>query len=294
MAIMQTLMRRRLVPMVVVIAFASGGGCSALQAIPTGNGSPESTDRAPTDTPYNAPASGRWSGTITLHGVINVNKTEPGHSDLDPSNVYYETWTTTEVTQLDATDTFTIAAVDDDDPAYGIHSVDLDGSATNSGTTLQRYVKLTDKQNSGCTWKQEDGGETSGSWSGSGTNVGEINFSEDGSYSIGIHADTNGEYAELPHHDWLKYNDISANCQVNFAPFDNPSPGGPLVEWVSSHLGESDVNGMGAVIEGSLNRSNPGSVVDGTSTWEMKSPEGFTMTVTWHLVHDSPIVLPHS
>jgi hypothetical protein len=225
--------------------------------------------------------------------VIAVDKTEPGHSDLDPSNTYYETWTTTEATHLDATDTFTIAAVDDDDLTYGIHSVDLDGLATNSGTTLQRYVRLTDKQNSGCTWKEEDGGETTGSWSGSGANVGEINFSEDGSYSIRIRADANGEYAELPHHDWLKYNDISANCTVKFAPFDNPSPGGPIVEWVSSRFGEEDVNGLVASIEGFLNRANPGSVVDGTRTWEMKSPEGFTVTVTWHLVHDGAIILPH-
>jgi hypothetical protein len=269
-------------------------GCSSITVGPgSSSRPPEPTFREDFTEPTPL-AGGHWTGTITFHGVVSVNKTEPGHSDLDPSNTYYETWVTTEVTQLDATDTFTIAAADDDDLTYGIHSVDLDGSATNSGTTLERSVKLTDKQNSGCTWKQEDGSETTGSWSGSGQNVGEIHFSEDGSYSIDIYADTNGEYAEVPHHDWLKYSEISANCEVNFAPFDNPSPGGPIVEWVSSHLEEDDVNGDGAFIEGRLNPSSPGSVVDGTSTWEMRYPEGFTMTVTWHLVHDSPIVVPHS
>ena len=51
---------------------------------------------------------------------------------------------------------------------------------------------------------------------------------------------------------------------------------------------------MYAVIEGELNPSNPGSVVDGSTTWEMRFPEGFTMTITWHLEHSSPIVLPHA
>lgn len=226
--------------------------------------------------------------------MININKTEPGHSDLDPSNTYYQTWVTTEVTQLDATDTFTIAAVDEYDPTYGIRPVDLGGTATNSGTTLQRYVTVWDKGNSGCTWKEEDGSETTGSWSGSGSSVGEMHFSEDGSYSIRIYADASGDGAELPHHDWLKYSDISANCEVNEAPYDLPSMQGPIIEWVSSHLEEADVNCVYAILEGELNPSNPGSVVDGTSMREMRFPEGFTMTISWHLVHDGPIVLPHS
>ena len=243
---------------------------------------------------------GRWTGTITLHGVINVDKTEDGHSDLPPENIYYETWTTTEVTQLDATDTFTITAADDPDVTYGIHAVDLTGTAANSGTTLERYLMLTNKRNSGCTWKEENGEETSGSWSGAGDSLGKLRFSEDGEYSIEIRADTsgpNGESApepELPHHTWLKYSDISANCEVNEAPFDLQEPRGPIVQWVSSSLGQADVKGEYSRIEGKLNASNPGSVVDGTTTWELSYPEGFTMTITWHLVHDSPIVLPHA
>ena len=265
-------------------AACTGGPGGAASAIPVVD---------PTDTPYNAPAGGSWSGTITFHGLINVNKTEPGHSDLDPSNAYYQTWVTTEVTQLDATDTFTIAAVDEYDPDYGIRAVDLGGTAANSGTTLQRYVTVWDKGNSGCTWKEENGDETTGSWSGNGDVVGELNFEDDGSYWIRIRAASEDQIV-VPHRSWLKYTDISANCEVNEPEYDRPDDGFPLVGWVSDHLEDSDVNLMDATIEGELNPSNPGSVVDGTSTWEMRSPEGFTMTITWHLVHDGPIVLPDS
>lgn len=79
---------------------------------------------------------------------------------------------------------------------------------------------------------------------------------------------------------------------LNQPEYDNPEDGFPLVGWVSGALEAADVNLMDATIEGELNPANPGSVVDGTSTWEMRSPEGFTMTITWHLVHDGPIVLP--
>ena len=242
-----------------------------------------------------AAAAGNWSGTITLHGVINVNKSEPGTDDLPVTNTYHETWVTTTVLQLDATDTFTIAAADASDLTYGISSVDLKGSAANSGSTEDRYQVLTNKQNSGCKWKQDEGEETSGSWSGSGDSVGELQFSEDGSYSMRIRADSNGEEPQLPHHDWLKYSDITgATCAVNNPPYDNPGTSAPAIVWVSSHLEESDVNYVTATIDGQLNASNPGTTVDGTKTWQMNSPEGFTMTVTWHLVHSQPIVLPHA
>jgi hypothetical protein len=265
--------------------------CSA--TIGPGGGATPTPFVDPTDTPYAGPATGTWTGTITFTGVINVDKTEPGHSDLDPNNTYYEEWVTTEATHLNATDTFTIAAADDDDLTYGIHSVDLQGSAANSGTTLERYVTVTDKGNSGCTWKQEDGDETTGSWSGSGSSVGELQFSEDGSYFIRIRADA-GDPAVVPHRYWLKYSDISANCEVNEPEFDNTEDGAPIVEWVSSHLGEADVDGTYISIEGQLNTANPGTTVDGTKTWEMAFPEGLTITITWHLVHSGPIVLPHS
>ena len=190
------------------------------------------------------------------------------------------------------TDTFTVNGVDDD-LTYGVHSVDFEGSAENAGTTLQRYVTVTDKQNSGCTWTQEDGTETTGSWSGSGDAVGDISFSEDGSYSINIRADSS-DYAELPERNWLSYSDISANCEINEPERDDTFPGAPIIEWVSSHLGDSDVDGLYAYIKGQANASNPGSVIDGSQSWEMETPEGFTMTATWHLVHSIPIVLPNS
>ena len=67
---------------------------------------------------------------------------------------------TSEQIQTDVTDTYNITAVDDDDLSYGMRSVDLGGDADNAGSTLQRSVTNWDKQNSGCTWDEENGEET--------------------------------------------------------------------------------------------------------------------------------------
>ena len=95
---------------------------------------------------------GTWTGTITLHGVINEDQTKDVSSG-DPGSTYYETGTTHDTTQVDATDTFNVTAKDDD-MTYGISSVDFEGSATNSGSTLERYIENWNKQNSGCTGKR--------------------------------------------------------------------------------------------------------------------------------------------
>lgn len=276
----------RIVAIVVLVLATVGCGATV------GPGATSTGFVEPTDTPYNGPSSGHWSGTITFHGVINVDKSGPGHSDLDPNNTYYESWVTTDTTQLDATDTFTIAAADEADLSYGISHVKLDGSAANSGTTLEHYSRATDKGNSGCTWKQDEGSETKGSWSGSGSLVGDMRFSEDGSYTIDIRADPSGDGAKVPHREWLKYSDISAACEISYPPYDNPSTQGPILEWVSSRLGDADVDLIYSDIEGQMSTGNPGSTVDGTKEW--KFSDGLTMTITWHLVHDGPIVLPHA
>jgi hypothetical protein len=267
-------------------------GCSGA-AGPVGTATPA----APTDTPGNAPLPGGWQGTITLHAVIDVNTTKDGHNG-DPGSVYYETYTTTELTQTDVTDTYTISAHDPDDLTYGIHEVDLAGSAANAGTTDERYVTTTQKSNSGCTWTDEVGTETSGSWNGSGKAEGTLQFNEDGSYSIDIRpglSGPNGESADspqLPYRNWEAISNLSAGC--NGTGYDNTTTQGPIVWWVSSLLGDPDINYIYSRIDGQMNTASPGSTADGTVTWEMASPQGLTMTITWHLVHDGPIVLPHS
>jgi len=60
---------------------------------------------------------------------------------------------------------------------------------------------------------------------------------------------------------------------------------GQYGEWAHSTLGSNN-------IEGSLNPANPGNAVDGSAMFETAFPDGI-LTVTWHLVHDGPITLPH-
>ncbi len=282
-------------PNVILVMLLVVAACGGAAVGPGGTATPyEATE--PDDTPYNGPAPGAWTGTITVRGVIDIDKTEDGSSG-DPGSTYYETYTTHDVTQADATDTFTITANDPDDITYGIDLVDLGGSAANAGTTLERYTTTSDKQNSGCTWTEEVGTETTGSWTGSGAAVGSLRFSEDGSYSIEIGADTTGpdgfaaEGPKLPHRIWDKITDLSAGCEGD--SLETTATEGPIVEWASSFLGSLDVNNIYARIDGQMDAANPGSVVDGEINWELSSPEGMTLTITWHLVHDGPISLPH-
>jgi hypothetical protein len=281
-------MRLVALSVVSVLAVACTGGA--------GSGASPTPFVAPTDTPYNGPARGAWSGTITVRGVIDVNKSENGSSG-DTGSVYYETYTKNDVTQTDVTDTFTISANDPDDLTYGIHQVDLGGSAANAGTTLERYLTTWQKGNSGCTWTEEDGTETKGSWSENGDAVGSMRFSEDGSYSIDIHANTalsNGEQPDgpkLPYRNWQAVTNLTAGCTGN--GYDTTTTQGPGIEWASSFLGTADKNGVYSRIDGQLNASNPGSVVDGSVTWEL-SEQDITLTITWHLVHEGPIVVPHA
>jgi len=281
----------------ILLVAISAGACSAAPASGPTQTQAAVTQRPPGEaTQAPAPPAGTWTGTITLHGVIAIDKTEDG-SDGDPGSTYYDTYTKHDVTQTDVTDTYTITASDPEDLTYGIDSIDLGGSAANAGTTLERYTTTWKKQNSGCTWTEEDGTETKGPWTGTGKAVGSVGFNEDGSYSIDIHPDIslpNGEEPDgpqLPYRNFQTITDLSAGCQGT--GYDQTTTQGPIVWWVSSFLGETDVNNIYSNIEGNLNPANPGSTVDGSSTWKLKLPE-MTMTITWHLVHSGQIVLPHS
>lgn len=246
-----------------------------------------------TDPP--AVAGGSWTGTITLHGVINKDETKDISSG-DPGSTYYETGTSHDTTQTDVTDTFNITANDPEDVTYGIDSVDFAGAAANTGTTLERYIQNWNKQNSGCTWKEELGDQTSGNWNGAGTANGSLRLNEDGSYSIDVSAgasDANGEYQtpELPHRTWLTVSDVSAGCTGD-TTYDTTDTQGPIVWWVSSLIGETDVNNLYSDIHGQIIGA-PGTTIDGSISWNLQLP-AVKMDITWHLVHSGPIVLPHS
>jgi len=263
------------------------GGVGTLQPVPTA--------RPFQPTPYVGPTPGTWSGTITFHYTTDYSKDEDSHSG-DPGSVYYETYTTHDVIQNDITDTFTIDAADPSDLTYGISHLDLGGTATASGSQTVRHVSNWDKQNSGCTWKEEDGDEITGSWSSTGVVDGDINFADDGSYSIEPYASRSGPNGEVPegpkvpHRMWLKYSDISAGCDVNQAPSDITEDVEPGPLFASEKLHTTDVNGNYALINGQLDAANPGSSVDGSSTWDFGDIDG-TLDITWHLVHSGPIPL---
>jgi len=240
-------------------------------------------------------AGGSWTGTITLHAVINKDESKDVTSG-DVGSTYYETGTTHDTTQTDVTDTFSVTGQDPDDVSYGMDGFDFGGAATNAGTTLERYIQNWNKQNSGCTWKEELGDQTSGSWSGTGKTAGSLRLSEDGSYHMELSAsvgDANGEYQtpQLPHRLWLKNSDISAGCTGD-TDYDTTDTQGPVIWWASSLLGETDVNNKYAMIDGQIS-GTPGNTIDGSSTWNLVLPAA-KLDITWHLVHSGPIVLPHS
>jgi hypothetical protein len=234
---------------------------------------------------------GAWQGTITFHAVLDTVKDDTSTSG---QGTYQETTTTHDVTQADVTDAFTVTGHDPDDLTYGIDSVDLTGSVANSGTTLERYVFDTDKYNAlGCHWTDETGTEVKGSWTHDATGQGSISFSNDGSYHINIGAGGDPVTGETPQSPQLPKRLWETNTIIAGGANDCPGPGidetateGPVVEWASSILGAYDF------IDGKTDPAAPGSVVDGSKTFAITLPEA-TLTVTWHLVHDGPIVLPH-
>jgi hypothetical protein len=108
----------------------SAGACNAAPA----SGPKQTAAALPppaVETNAPAPAAGTWTGTLTIHGVIDINKTENG-SDGDPGSTYYDAYTKNDVTQTDVTDTFNISASDPEDLTFGIDQVDLGGSSANA------------------------------------------------------------------------------------------------------------------------------------------------------------------
>jgi len=273
---------------ILVIGVAACGGSSG--AVDTG---------APTDPPvYVQPTAstattvaGGWQGTVAFHAVLDTVKDDTSTSG---QGAFQEATTTHDVTQADVTDTFTVSGHDPDDLSLGVSSVDLGGSVSNGGTSLERYVFDTDKTNSlGCRYTNETGTEVKGSWSHGSTGAGSISFNHDGSYLIRIRVGSDPVTGATPPSPQLPKRLWETNTIIQGAARDCPGAGGdvadtagPIVEWASSILGAYDT------IDGTLNPANAGSVVDGSKTFDITQPEA-KLNVMWHLVHDGAIVLPH-
>jgi hypothetical protein len=283
-------------------------GCASTQIVGVGPaGTPASNNQPidepidyPVDTPRTGPAPGTWTGTITVRGVIDVDKSDSGDNDQDPNSAYYQTYTRTKTNQTDVTDTFTIEAEDPESLAYGINAIDFDGEpGQNTGSSDQSEIYHWDKQNSGCTWKEENGTEMSGSWNGTGELGGSLEFQEDGSYLASLQVTPNGDLPSLQMHSWLENSDISANCEEVEPGYDNTEEAGPPFTWATENYGDTTTDGGSVLIEGTI--APNATVVDGTGTWEIggqgflpdSEVEPITMTITWHLAHSGPITLPH-
>jgi len=225
---------------------------------------------------------GGWSGTITFHLDRDIDTTE---SSTSGEGIYQSTTTVHFELQTDVTDTFTVTGSDPEDLQFGIGSVDLTGQAANTGTTLERSVYVSDKRNAlGCHYLDETGSEIDGSWTLGGQAQGEIHFNDDGTYYISIFGGDPGE-EEIPKLMWITYTILEG------AANDCPTPGRSEVTGFGQY-GEWAYSYSPGILEGTLDPANPGFVLDGSTSVETSSPEG-TVTATWHLVHDGPIVLPH-
>ncbi len=284
----------------LVVAAWLLGACGSVTVVPGASpvATPRPVDPEPDDTPRTGPAGGSWTGTITVKGVIDVDKSESGDNDQDPNSAYYHTYTKTRSNHIDVTDTFTIEADDPESLAYGIHAIVFDGSpGTNTGSTDVSEIYHWNKKNSGCTWKEESGHEMSGSWSGAGQLGGSVEFKEDGSYLGYLQVTPDGDLPTLPTHSWLENSDISANCEEVEPGYDMTEEGGPSFTWATEHYGDTTTDGGNVLIEGTIAPNS--TVVEGSETWEIGSPmpeievDPITMTITWHFEHSGPITLPH-
>ena len=242
------------------------------------------------------PTSGDWTGTVTITTTVDYHKTDQGQGD-DPNSTYYETWTTDNSLRVDARDTFHVSASDPADLTYGIHKVDLDGSAGNAGSMDLSWLRSAEKRNSGCTWHQDNGTEQHGSWTASGRAKGYVQFGEDGTYSIDIRADTAGPGGvlppnpKLPERRYEAVSNLSANCEGE--GYDTTTDEDPVLVWATRYLGERTIDGLDADIQGRLDPTNPGSVVAGTLTWTLPDwDNGVTVTAEWRLEHDGRSPFP--
>ncbi len=283
------------VVLALVIAACSSSPGSVVSSQPSSAPSSAPSDDsggnpAPVSTSGIAP--GKWQGTIRFHAVLNTVKDDTSTSG---QGVFQETTTTHDTTQADATDEFTVTGSDPADISYGISEVQLTGPVANHGTTLERHVGDSDKSNAlGCHWTDEVGTEVSGSWTGNGYGSGSIRFQDDGSYTIQMGAGGDPVTGAEPPTPALPKRLWETNTIIAGAAADCPGPGtvqmttdGPIVQWASSITGAYDQ------IQGKLGVASPGAVVDGSASFKETLPDA-TLTVTWHLVHDSPITLPHN
>ena len=283
------------VALAVMIAACSSSPGSAVSNQPSSAPSSAPTDDSggnPAPGSTSALTPGNWQGTVTYHAVLNTVKDD---TSTGGTGVYQSTITTHSVTQADVTDVFTVTGSDPADISLGIIEVKLPGLVANHGTTLERYVSDEDKFNSlGCHWTDEVGSELSGPWSINSHGSGSIHFQDDGWYTI-----TMGESGDpgtgeepptpqLPKRLWEHDTVIAGGANDCPTPLpDQQTTDGPVVEWASSIVGAYDQ------IQGKMDPGSPGSVVDGSISFKETLPEA-TLTVSWHLVHDGPITLPHN
>ncbi len=279
----------RLTAGAVLVLLAAGlSGCGGAGGVPSAAApTPEAT--SPDGTPPTGTASaGAWHGTVSFHAVINELKDGP--SPDDPTIKIHEE------TRADVTDEFKVGGSEPADTAdFGTSLVNLTGSVANHGSTKERYVYTSDKVNAlGCHYTDETGTDVTGSWTENATAQGAIRFSEDGSYTIDMVAGgdpVTGESLtpQLPKDLWETFTILAG------APADCPTAlghqaatEGPVLLWASSAKGPYDQ------IAGHAAGSGPGTAVDGSASFVVDAPLKTTITVTWHLVHDGALVLPHS
>lgn len=275
--------------MVALLGACSGGGPAA----PAATGTSSSTrTTAPAPPATGGSIAGSWHGTLSFSGVVDSDTTETSTSG-DPGSLYTSTTTLHDVYHANGTDQLTVTGVDDGETeVYGVGTVELSGTATTQGSSMETHSAISDLHNAlGCHFTDEIASETSGSVASDGTVSGTINFSDDGSYYIRVNvspADPEGdgyETPQLPRRQWRTYTILDGAAR------DCPPPGtsevkdtsGPLLWWVSGF-------GSGE-IEGSIDPANPGSVIEGELTLPIDQFPPGSVTVSWHLEHDRPIIV---
>jgi hypothetical protein len=277
---------RRQSALAAALAFAIGGCAGAAPAAsPTGG-----LATAPAETPASSSASvaGAWHGTVSFRAVINELKDGP--SPDDPKMTVHEE------ARVDVTDDFTVSGPDPEDVAdFGTSLVNLTGSVANKGSTLERYVYTSDKVNAlGCHYTDEVGTDVTGPWTQNATAAGKIQFAEDGSYTIDMSAGgdpVTGESVptpQLPKKLWETITVLAGaakDCPAGLGK--QTATEGPVLLWASSAKGAYDQ------IAGQTAASGPGTAVDGSASFVVELPLKATLTVTWHLIHDTALVLPH-
>jgi hypothetical protein len=226
---------------------------------------------------YHVPMPGTWKGTITVNTYVHTSDTS---TEVEALGEPFGTTTTTSHDEqtIDVTGRYFVSGNDKD---VGATQVPLAAQLFTSGVAWYSFDSVTKNAwtHGGCNYDKTEGSDIGGSWADNGkANVG-ITFSNDGSYWINI-----SQYTP-PDVTFVGVKVVKATV---FTPDCDDNASGEFHD--ARFVAPNQAVTGGQRLEGKLDPANPGNRLKGSV--DIVLGDGWLTTVSWDLVHETPIILP--